>query len=78
MVTDYVAVPCELVDLNKVITLAADMVFVDGTSYLFLVSRKIKFATVEHVPVRMVLSLSKHLKRVVDVYGRTGFRIQLF
>ena len=32
--------------------------------------------TVEHLPVRTALSLSKHMKRVLDVYGQAGFRIR--
>ncbi len=32
--------------------------------------------TTEHVPVRTALSLSKHLKRVLEVYGRAGFRVR--
>jgi len=32
--------------------------------------------TTEHVPARTALSLSKHMKRVLDVYGRAGFRVR--
>ena len=38
VVTDYVAVMCSLVEANKVITLAADVFFVDGTAFLLTVS----------------------------------------
>ncbi len=76
VVVDYVAVPCGLVDANKVITLAADVFFVDGTAFLLTISRRIKFVTTEHVPVRTALSLSKHLKRVLEVYGCLGFRVR--
>ncbi len=58
---DYVAVPCSLVETNKVITMAADMFFVDGTAFLSTMSQQIKFSTPEHVPVRMAKSLAKHL-----------------
>jgi hypothetical protein len=64
------------VDANKAITLAADVYFVDGTAFLLMVARRIKFVTAEHVPVRTGLSLSKHMKRVLDVYGRAGFRVR--
>jgi hypothetical protein len=77
VVADYVAVPCGLVDANKVITLAADVFFVDGTAFLLTrISRRIKFVTMEHVLVRTALSLSKHLKCVLEVYGRAGFRVR--
>jgi hypothetical protein len=76
VVTDYVAVPQTLIEANKVITLAADVLFVDGTAFLLTVARRIKFVTAEHVPVRTP-SLSKHLKRVLEVYGRAGFVVSL-
>ena len=56
--------------------MAADVFFVDGTAFLLMVARRIKFVTAEHVPVRTGLSLSKHMKRVLDVYGRAGFRVR--
>jgi hypothetical protein len=74
VVGDYVAV--SLVDANKALTLAADVFFVDGTAFLLTVAQRIKFVTAEHLPVRTALSLSKHMKRVLDVYGRAGFRVR--
>jgi hypothetical protein len=76
VVGDYVAVPRGLVEANKVVTLAADVFFVDGTAFLMTVARRIKFVTAEHVPVRTGVQLSKHLKRVLEVYGRAGFRVR--
>ncbi len=48
VVGDYVAVPRSLVDANKIVTLAADVFFVDGTTFLLTVARRIKFVTAEH------------------------------
>jgi hypothetical protein len=61
VVADYVAVPHSLVETNKVITMAADVFFVDGTAFLLTMSQQIKFITAEHVPMRMAKSLTKHL-----------------
>ncbi len=58
VVTDYVAVPRTLIETNKVIMLAADVFFVDGTAFLLTVTRRIQFVTTEHVPVRNATSLS--------------------
>jgi acetolactate synthase regulatory subunit len=49
---------------------------VDGTAFLLTVSRRIKFVTAEHLTVRAALSLSKHMTRVLEVYGRAGFRVR--
>ena len=76
VMTDYVAVPRLLVEANKVITLVADVFFVDGTAFLLTVLRCLKFVTVEHAPVRTARHLSKHIKRVLDVYGRAGYMIR--
>ena len=66
VVTDYVAVPRLLIEANKVITLAADVFFVDGMAFLLTVLRCLKFVTAEHVPVHTATHLNKHIKRVLD------------
>ncbi len=76
MVADYVAVPCLLVEQNKVVTMAADVFFVDGTAFLSTVLRRIKFITAEHVPVQTATNLSKHLTRVLQVYEHAEFRVR--
>jgi hypothetical protein len=62
VVVDYVAVPKEIGECNKIVTLAADVFFFDGTAFLLTVSRQIKFITVEYVAVRTAKKLSKHLE----------------
>jgi hypothetical protein len=62
VVADYVAVPRELLQANKRMTLAADVFFVDGTAFLLTLSRRIKFFTAEHLPTRTAVSLSNHMK----------------
>jgi hypothetical protein len=76
VVGDYVAVPWQLVEANAAVTLAADVFFVDGTAFLITVSRRIKFVTAKHMPVRRAVSLSKHLHQVLLVYGCAGFRVR--
>ena len=76
VVADYVAVPRSLVEQNGIVTMAADVFFVDGTAFLVTLSRRIKFITVEHVPVRTAVSLSKHITRVLQVYECAGFRVR--
>ncbi len=61
VVSDYVLVPQEVVECNKIVTLAADMFFVDGIAFLLTVWRQIKFITAEYVATCTAKSLSKHL-----------------
>jgi hypothetical protein len=75
VVADYVGVPRSLVETNKVVTLAADVFFVDKMAFLLSVLQRFKFVTAEHVPVQTETSLSKHLKQVLEVYGRAGFSV---
>ncbi len=76
VVADYMAIPWQLVDAKEAVTLAADVVFVDWIAFLITVSRKIKFVTTKHLPVRTAMSLSKHLQQVLLMYGRAGFRVR--
>ncbi len=78
MVADHVAVPCVLVERNKVVTMAADIFFVNGMTLLVTLSRSIKIVTVEHLPVRMATALVKHIERVLHVYGCGEFSIRTF
>ncbi len=73
-VEDHVAVPHALVERNKVVMMAAD--FIDGMAFLVTLSRNIKFVTVEHLPVRMVTALVKHIEHVLHIYGGGGFSIR--
>ena len=61
-----------LIEQNRMVTLAADIFFVDGTAFLLTVSRQIKFIALEHVPVRTAKNLAKHIDRVVHVYALAG------
>ncbi len=60
---DYMAIPKEFVSENKHVTLAADVFFVDGLPFLLTISRRIKFVTAEHCPVRTAKALSNHLSK---------------
>ncbi len=69
------AVPKEIVELNKVVTLAVDVFFVDRMVFLLNLSRQIKFITAEYVAVPTAKSLSKHLEQVIQVYTQAGFSV---
>ena len=58
VVGDYVAVPKGVVEINKMVTLAADVFFVNGIAFLLTVSRNIKFITAEHVATHIAKSLT--------------------
>jgi len=69
VVENYVAIPRDFVLANKHLTLAADVFFVDGIPFLLTLSRRVKFVTAEHCPVRTAVALSNHMKKVLRVYN---------
>jgi hypothetical protein len=76
VVADYVDVARLIMQRSKIMTLAADVFFVDGTLFLITVSRCIKFATKEYMQTRTAESLCKHLEWVLQVYGRADFVVR--
>jgi hypothetical protein len=76
VVGDYITVPCSLVEWNRIITMAAEMFFVEGTAFLITLSRNVKFITAEHTPVCTAKALVKHIEQVLQVYWRTGFIVK--
>jgi hypothetical protein len=50
VMTDYVEVPSDIINLKKNITLEVDNMFVYGLPFMVSISRKIKFTTVEYFP----------------------------
>jgi hypothetical protein len=55
------------------VTLAADVMYVNGIPMLLTVSRTIRFATVEALPNRNIKMLVSAIKNVVTVYRRASF-----
>jgi hypothetical protein len=49
VVADYVEIPKEILDMNKAVTIAADVMFVNGIPFVVTISRKIKFTTTEYI-----------------------------
>jgi hypothetical protein len=49
VVGDYIPVPHSLVEWNRIITMAADVFFVDSTAFLITLSKNVKFIT-QNIP----------------------------
>jgi hypothetical protein len=72
-----VAIPREFYKMHKMVTITADVMFINGVLFLVTFSRKIKFRTAEFVPKRTAKSLANHLKKVLMLYARGGFVVNL-
>jgi hypothetical protein len=73
VMADFVAIPKEIIDLNKEITLAANILFVNGMPFVMSMSRKIKFATMEYVSSRSEPNLIRSLLKIIKLYKARGF-----
>ena len=71
------SVPMDFYKLHHFVTLTADIMIVNGVPFLTTLSRKIKLRTVEHIQSRTVASLSKALTKVLKLYARGGFTVNL-
>jgi hypothetical protein len=75
VLTDYVQIPNEILELNKDVTLAVDVMFVDDIHFVVSLSRKIKFTTSEYVPRRSKPLLVKSLNKIINIYNHRCFNV---
>jgi hypothetical protein len=67
--------PPQIMSRYRNVTLANDVMYVNGIPMLVTISRSIRFATVEALPNRNISTLVKGIKAVATVYKRASFRI---
>jgi hypothetical protein len=72
---DHVKIPNQSIDINKEVTLAADVMFVDGLPFLSSTSHNMKFTTTEYVPRRTNPILIKSLNKILSLYSNRGFKV---
>ena len=53
--------------------LTSDVMFVGGTTFLIILSRKLNFVTDKNIPSWMEYHLSKILNELIKLYGRVVF-----
>ncbi len=61
---DYVQIPRDFVNMHKYVTLAADVMFMNGLPFLVTLSRGISLVMIEYLPSRM----AKHLDTPSEEY----------
>jgi hypothetical protein len=64
VLTAYVEIPNNSVDLNTEVAITADVMFVDGLRFMIMALRKIKFMTTEYVPKRSKANLINSFRKV--------------
>ena len=73
--TNYVAVPRVIMERHQRVTLAVDVMFVNGVPFLVSASRGINLITAKYTPSRTAKQLAADIRRVMDVYARGGFQV---
>ena len=72
-----ISIPRDFYRLHKFVTIALDVLFISGIPFLVTFARKIKFGTSEFVPNRSMGMLTKSLWKVLMVYARGGFIVNI-
>ncbi len=73
---EYVQIPQDFLQLHKYIMLVADVIFVNGLSFLVISLRDLSLVTIEHLPSRTAKRLVHTLKRVFKIYATARFVLQ--
>ena len=63
--------------MHKRVTITANVMFVSGVPFLVTLSIKIKFRTTQFLTKRTVRKLSDSLTKVIMLYARGGFIVNL-
>jgi len=65
----FIKIPRDFYELHRFVTLAADVMFVNGIPFLTTRSRDIKFRTIEWLSSCLAKRLGSCLKNVIRDYG---------
>ena len=76
--TDLIPTPRDLYEIHKFVTLATDLMFVNGIAFLTNLSRRTKLLTVERIPYRTTAHISSSLTKIVNIYTRRVFTVKGF
>jgi hypothetical protein len=76
VVSDYVAVPPQILSANIHLTLSGDLFFVNKAPFFATISDHIKFTTAEHIANRKIKSLVQASKHVQAIYSARGFHVK--
>ncbi len=74
--TNYVQIPRALLERHQWVTLAVDVMFVNGVPFLVSVARGLNLVTAEHMPTRTAKQLAAGIVRVMDLYSCGGFQVR--
>ena len=72
-----ISIPREFYKMHKRVTITADVILVSRVPFLVTLSRKIKFRMNQFLPKRTARTLADSLTKVIMLYTRGGFIVNL-
>jgi hypothetical protein len=73
--TNYIQILHMLLEQHQWVTLAVNVMFVNGVPFLVSVARGLNLVTAEHMPTRTAKQLAAGIVRVMNLYSRGGFQV---
>jgi hypothetical protein len=73
--TDYVQIPRAILEQHQLVTLAMDVMFVNGVPFLVSVARGFNLVTAKFTPSRTAKQLATGITRMIDLFARGGFQV---
>ena len=73
--SDLVAIPTEIREIHRIVTLSIDVFFVNKIPFLLTLSRKICFTTVTHLSDQKAATIFAAFKSIFMYYLQKGFQI---
>jgi hypothetical protein len=77
VVTDFVKVPKEILEVHKEVTLSADVFFVIKIPFLLTISKHLCYTAVSHLADQKIETIFKAFKQVFQIYSNQGFHVSL-
>ena len=68
-------IPWVILEHHQLVTLAVDVMFVNGVPFLVNVDRCLHLVTAEFTPSRTAKQLAAGITRMIDLYARGGFLV---
>ena len=75
--TNYVQIPRAILEQHQLVTLAVNVMFVNGVPFLVSVARGLNLVTAEFTPSQTAKQLAAGITRMIDLYAHGGFQVPL-
>ena len=73
--TNFIQVTPFILERNKKITLACDVMYINNITFFVTISENICFTKIDNINNRLSGTIFKSLKYVISVYNKRGFKV---